>query len=106
YGGAIEGGQQYGSLKLYAGATGRRGHSAFTSSYGFQIGTTFADGVPSFSKHLVDLGFMTRVTGAALVDGTDPFRGPLNAGVHRSLDLQTRFTAGVLENSSAAPIAE
>ena len=106
YGGAIEGGQQYGSLKLYAGATGRRGHSAFTSSYGLPIGTTFADGVPSFSKHLFDLGFMTRVTGAALVDGTDPFRGPLNAGVHRSLNLQTRFTAGVLANSSAAPIAE
>jgi hypothetical protein len=106
YGGAIEGGQEYGSLKLYAGATGRRGHSAFTSSYGFQIGTTFADGVPSFSKQLFDVGFMTRVTGAALVDGTDPFRGPLTAGVHRSLDLQTRFSAGVLENSAAAPIAE
>jgi hypothetical protein len=121
YGGAIEGGRQtsdggsgaglepgtgYGSLKLYAGATGRRGHSAFASSYGFQIGTTFADGVPSFSKHLFDVGFMTRVTGAALADGTDPFRGPLTAAVHRSLDLQTRFTAGVLENSAAAPIAE
>ena len=105
YGGAIEGGDQYGSLKLYAGATGRRGHSAFTSSYGFQIGTTFADGVPSFSKQLFDVGFMTRFTSAALADGIDPFH-PLIPGVHRSLDLQTRFTAGVLDNAAAAPIAE
>ena len=121
YGGAIEGGRQisngvgsaalepdtgYGSLKLYGGATGRRNHSAFTASYGFQVGTTFTDGVPSFTKHLIDAGFMTRVTGTTLSAGTEPFRGPLTGGVHRSLDLQTRFTAGILENPAAAPIAE
>jgi hypothetical protein len=118
YGGTIEGGRQtsdsatalepdtgYGSVKLYAGVTGRRGHSAFTSSYGFQVGSTFTDGVPSFRKHLFDAGFMTRFTGTAVADGIEPF-SPVPAGVHRSLDLQTRFTAGVLENPTAAPVAE
>jgi hypothetical protein len=118
YGGALEGGRQrnddasivqnsgYGSVKLYAGVTGRRGQSAFSSSYGFQAGATFADGVPAFTKHLIDVGYATRIAGTAIGDGTGPFRGPLSVSVHRSLDLQLRFSAGVIRRFEGAPLAE
>jgi len=121
YGGSLEGGRQrsddgtipaaaentgYGSLKLYAGTTGRRGQAAFTSSYGFQLGTTFADAVPSFAKHLIDVGYSTRLFGASIGDGTGDFKALLTPGVHRSMDLQVRFSAGAIQHLLGAPIAE
>jgi hypothetical protein len=106
YGGSLEGGRGYGSLKLYAGATGRRAQNAFTSSYGFQLGTTFADAAPAFAKHLVDVGYSTRLFGASIGDGRGDFSGPLTSGVHRSMDLQLRVSAGAIANAIGAPIAE
>jgi hypothetical protein len=118
YGAALEGGRQrsedavgsvvqnsgYGSLKLYVGATGRRGWNAFTSSYGFQAGTTFTDGVPAFTKHLIDVGYVTKIGGAKLGDGKT--FGPISPNVHRSVDVQTRFSAGIIQQSAGTPLAE
>jgi len=122
YGGALEGGHQqanavvstvsispnssYGALKLYAGVTGRPGNSAFTASYGFQLGSDLTNGVPTFKKHLVDVGYNARLFAAPIGDGTGQFAGPLSTAVHRSLDLETRFTAGVIQSAAGAPLAE
>jgi len=123
YGAALEGGHQqsetagavklppnsgYGDLKLYAGATGRPGNGAFTASYGLQLGSTLTNGAPVFKKHLLDLGYNTSVPvpfRKPLGDRED-FKGPLSATVHRSLGLETRFTAGLIQDASAVPLAE
>ena len=124
YGAAIEGGHQqssdtatdlhlmpnsgYGSLKLYVGVTGRPGTSAFTASYGLQLGSTFLDGVPVFKKHLLDLGYNVNIPvpfRRPLGDAED-FTGPLSPTVHRSLSIETRITAGLIQDASGTPLAE
>jgi hypothetical protein len=124
YGAALEGGHQesiepvaainltrssgYGSLKLYVGATGRPGNNAFTASYGLQLGSTFMQTLPVFKKHLLDLGYNVNIPipiRRSLGD-RDDFKGPLSTTVHRSLNLETRFTAGLIQGASGAPLAE
>ncbi|HWH61489.1 MAG TPA: hypothetical protein VN682_27955 [Terriglobales bacterium] len=124
YGAALEGGHEqssntlsdpklipnsgYGSLKLYVGVTGRPGIAAFTASYGFQLGSTFIDAIPVFKKHLLDLGYNVSVPvpfRKPLGDAED-FKGPLSASVHRSFNLETRLTAGLIQDASGAPLAE
>jgi len=124
YGAAIEGGHQqssatgaalqltpnssYGSLKLYVGATGRPGRNAFTASYGLQLGSTFINAAPVFKKHLLDLGYNVNVPVPFRkpLGDTKDFKGPLSTTVHRSLSLETRFTAGLIQDASGTPLAE
>ena len=124
YGATLEGGHQqssspganvalmpdssYGSLKLFAGVTGTTRRVAFSASYGFQLGDTFRTGVPVFSKHLVDLGYNYRipVPFRKVLGDRDDFTGPLSASVHRTLGLETRFTAGLIQDAQGAPLAE
>jgi len=124
YGAALEGGHQqstesgatasllpdsrYGAMKLFAGVTGRPGKQAYTASYGLQLGSTFLNNAPVFTKHLVDLGYSTRVPlpGIKPYADTGPFTGPLSAGVHRSLGIETRFTGGLIQGATGAPLAE
>lgn len=124
YGTAFEGGHQqandtagggdltpnsgYGSLKLYAGATGRPGNGAFTASYGLQLGSTLTNGVPIFKKHLLDLGYNHTfpVPPRRPLGDSEDFKSPLRPGVHRSLSLETRFTAGLIQDASGTPLAE
>jgi hypothetical protein len=124
YGAALEGGHQqsseplteiqlppnsgYGSLKLYVGATGRPGSNAFAVSYGFQLGSTFMHAVPVFKKHLLDLGYNVNVPVPLRkpMGDTEDFKGPLSTTVHRSLSLETRFTAGLIQDASGSPLAE
>ena len=124
YGAALEGGHQqssdsvtagqllpnsgYGSLKLYVGATGRPGNNAFTASYGLQLGSTFMDAVPLFKKHLLDLGYNVNIPvpfRKPMGDAED-FKGPLSTTLHRSLNIETRFTAGLIQDASGTPLAE
>jgi hypothetical protein len=123
YGASLEGGHQqsettnsvkltpnsgYGALKLYAGATGRPGNGAFTASYGLQLGSMSTSGVPVFKKHLLDLGYNCAfpVPPRKPLGDRDPFKGPLSAAVHRTLGLETRFTAGLIQDAAGAPLAE
>ena len=124
YGAALEGGHQqssvtattaqlspsssYGSLKLYVGATGRPGGDAFTASYGFQLGSIFIDAVPVFKKHLLDLGYNVNfpVPFRKPMGDEEDFKGPLSTTVHRSLNLETRLTAGLIQNAFGTPLAE
>ena len=88
--------------------TGRERRGAFNASYGFQLGDTFRAGVPLFEKHLVDLGYNYRipVPFRKVLEDSDNFTGPLSVSVHKTLGLETRFTAGLIENGQAAPLAE
>jgi hypothetical protein len=123
YGAAIEGGDQgvsglasppgqpaldskYGAFKLFAGVTGRPTRSAFAASYGFERGSTFSNDSSPFQKHVVDVGFTTRLNREGMGNGTGAFAGPLRFGVHRYLDLDTRITAGIITAAAGAPIAE
>jgi hypothetical protein len=124
YGIALEGGHQqssnasqfaeqvpnsgYGSMKFYVGLTGRPGNSAFTLNYGLQLGRTLGTGLPVFKKHLVDLGYNISIPipfRKPMGDRED-FRGPLSPRVHRSLTLETRFTAGLIQDVAGTPLAE
>lgn len=120
YGASVEGGHQqssdtadsnssYGSLKLYTGVTGRSGDQAFTASYGLQLGSELRDGTPVFKKHLADLGYSTRIPiprTKSSSGSTGSFQGPLSPTVHKSIDLDTRLTAGLIQGAAGAPLAE
>jgi hypothetical protein len=124
YGSALEGGHQqsssttnalqlapdsgYGSLKLFAGVTGRPGRNAFSASYGFQLGATFVHAVPDFRKHLADVAYNLSipVPFRRPMGDREDFKGPLIAAVHRSLNVETRFAAGLIQNGSRAPLSE
>jgi hypothetical protein len=124
YGAALEGGHQqsndpsasvgltpnseYGSLKLYAGITGRPRHGAFSASYGLQLGDTFRSGVQVFKKQLVDLGYNYRfpIPFRKVLRDRDDFTGPLSTTAHRTLGLETRFTAGLIQDAQGVPLAE
>jgi hypothetical protein len=119
YGASLEGGHQqtqglallpagvapdsgYGTLKFYAGVTGRFGKSAFTASYGGQAGSTFRGNDVDFVKHIVDLAYSTRflqVPGAHQIV-------PPSGEVHRPLDLELRVSAGTIQQFGTVPAAE
>ncbi len=84
-----------GSLKLFAGATVRTGHQSFASSYGLNLGHTGNGGAVDFRKHLVDVAYSWRMVRN-----------------HYPLEVDSRFTAGFIENacnarnSCGVPLAE
>lgn len=122
YGAALEGGHQqssypsaaaqltpdsaYGSLKFYAGITGRPRPSAFSASYGLQLGDTFRADVPVFKKHLMDVGYNRSFFARKPLGDRDDFKGPLSTTVHRAVGLETRFTAGLIQDAQEVPLAE
>jgi hypothetical protein len=124
YGAALEGGHQqsddpaasvnltpdsgYGALKLFAGVTGRPRPAAFSASYGFQLGDTFRSSFPLFKKHIVDLGFNYRfpIPFRGILGDREDFKGPLSTTVHRTIGLETRFTAGLIQDAGGTPLAE
>jgi hypothetical protein len=124
YGGDLEGGHQqsrgtsatagltpnssYGSLKLYAGTTGRPSNGAFTASYGLQLGSTLRSGTPVFSKHLLDLGYNASfpIPYRKPIGDQEEFTGPLSGVVHRLLMIETRLSGGLIQNASGTPLAE
>ena len=122
YGAALEGGHQqasypsasaeltpdsgYGSLKFYVGVTGRPRLSAFSASYGLQLGDTFRSDIPLFKKHLVDLGYNRSFFSRKPLGDREDFKGSLSSGVHRALGLETRFTAGLIQDAQGVPLAE
>ena len=93
---------------MYIGATGRPGNSAFTASYGLQLGNTFTKSLPVFTKHIVDLGYTGIIPIPAFNSNKDPhkFTGPLSTGAHRFLGLETRLTGGLIQSAAGAPLSE
>lgn len=113
YGAALEGampaaGSGYGSLKAWAGLTGRPGDGAFSASWALQQADSFRQSQTNFRKHLIDLGFNRRFPLPARKAPRDSghFEGPLSATVHKLLDLETRFNAGLIQHAEGAPATE
>jgi hypothetical protein len=122
YGTALEGGHQqssdplaavrltpdsgYGSLKFYAGITGRPQRSAFSASYGLQLGDTLRSGAPTFRKHIVDLGYNRSFLTRKPLGDKENFTGPLSTSVHKMVAVETRFSAGIIQDALAVPLAE
>ena len=80
----------FGELKTYAGISGRTGRHSFKFSYGLQLGEAQTGAHVDFAKHIVDGAYNFRIL---------PWS-------HRSIDLDTRLTAGWIQNLGAIPVAE
>jgi hypothetical protein len=91
-------GSGYGSLKLFAGTTGRWQKTnesvaeavpfnSYSASYGVELGSTDAGSNLAWIKHIVDLGD----------DLTLPF------GDHRSIDVESRLIAGYIQVKNPIP---
>ena len=78
----------YGSLKLFAGGTFRKGWHDFTASYGFEVGETESDRRVDYIKHIFDLGYSRRFL----------------LRPHKPITLDTRFTAGDLDTRGLIPL--
>lgn len=79
----------YGALRLYGGATSRLRRQAFSASYGVELGATGGGAAVDWHKHIVDVAH----------DWWQPL------GSHRTLDLETRFTAGLIAVPGKIPAA-
>jgi hypothetical protein len=100
---------RYGDLKLYAGVTGRPGDTAFSASGGFQLGSMLTASEPVFRKYLIDLGLnhTFRIDTPEPLGDRQPFTHVgLTGGFHRSVTLEARFTAGLIQNAGSTPLAE
>ena len=103
----------YGSLKAYVGLTARSSYpqlppvdisapqitSSFTGSYGLQVGTNGASTSIDFIKHVVDLALLMRF----LPKGV---KAQSSGEFHKTLDLETQFTGGVIQKLGKLPVVE
>ena len=88
--GSVRGGG-YGSLKLFAGTTGRLERSAFSASYGVEVGASDSSSRPDWVKQVVDVAHEITVP---------------TSNKHRPVDIESRFTAGHIRVKGAVPVAE
>lgn len=79
-----------GELKAYAGISLRTGRQSFKASYGLDLGQSQTGARIDFAKHLADVAYDLRFLPAD----------------HRSLELESRFTAGVIQDLGAIPAVE
>ncbi|HEY7164991.1 MAG TPA: hypothetical protein VIB79_10545 [Candidatus Binatia bacterium] len=82
-------GSGYGSMKLYLGTTARLARNVFGASYGLEVGSTKLDSGVGWIKHIGDIAH----------DFSWPF------GDHRSLDVESRLTAGIIQLPGSIPAA-
>lgn len=83
-------GGNYNSLKLLVGTTGRLERSAFSASYGVEAGALGSTLRPDWVKHVVDLAHEVSV---------------LTANAHRPVEIESRFTTGLIQVKGAVPVA-
>jgi hypothetical protein len=79
----------YGALRLYAGATSRFRRQAFSASYGVELGASDGSAALDWHKHIVDVAH----------DWWKPIKS------HRTLELESRFTAGRIAVPGQIPLA-
>lgn len=80
----------FGSFRLYAGLASRLRHNVFSASYGFELGSVGPSARVDWRKHIADI--------------RHELWYPL--GDHRILDLESRFTAGVIQVPGKIPLPE
>jgi hypothetical protein len=65
-------------------------------------------GLPVFKKHIFDAGYNRTfyLPPWKPLGDSDDFKGPFSPNVHRSVTFESRFTAGLIQDSAGAPLAE
>jgi len=79
-----------GDLKSYLGASQLSGRHSFRASYGVKAGESVDASHVDYVKHIADVAYEVRFLPAD----------------HRPIDVETRFTAGLIQNLGAIPLAE
>ncbi|HEX5605190.1 MAG TPA: hypothetical protein VFY96_01670 [Candidatus Binatia bacterium] len=82
-------GSSYGALKFYLGTTMRLDRHAFAFSYGLELGSTRPGAEIGWLKHIADVAH----------DVSFP------VGDHRSLEIESRLTAGIIQVPGSIPAA-
>ncbi len=77
----------YGAAKLFLGTTTRLDHNVLAASYGIELGSTLSSGRVDWIKHVGDLAHDLVVP----------------VGDHRSLEIESRLTAGLLQARGSVP---
>jgi hypothetical protein len=77
-------------LKIYAGASLQRGRQSFKASYGLKLGQAATGARVDYAKHIADVAYEVRFL-------------PRD---HRPIELESRFTAGAIQNLGAIPAEE
>jgi hypothetical protein len=80
----------YNSLKLFLGTTNRLERSAFSASYGLEAGMLGSTSRRDWVKHVVDLAHEVSIA---------------TANAHRPVEIESRFTAGLIQVKGAVPVA-
>jgi hypothetical protein len=80
-------GSGYGSLKLYLGTTTHLERNVFSASYGIEIGSNRPGSQIGWVKHVGDIAHDVS----------------LAVGDHRSLDIESRLTAGIIQVPGSIP---
>jgi len=80
-------GSGYGSVKFYLGTTARLDRNVFALSYGLEVGSTRPGSEVGWLKHIADVAH----------DVSFP------VGDHRSLDIESRLTAGIIQIPGSIP---
>jgi hypothetical protein len=80
----------YGALRTYAGVALGTARQAFAASYGLLLGDVPGRSTVDYRKHIVDSIYTVRQP----------------VGDHRTLEVESRLTAGWLQHADAAPLAE
>ena len=78
----------YGAAKLFLGTTTRLDRSVLAASYGIELGSTTAGARMDWIKHVADLAHDI----------------VLPVGDHRSLEIESRLTAGLLDVRGSVPV--
>jgi hypothetical protein len=79
-----------GDLKFYAGTSVVTGRQSFKASYGLKVGQASTGARIDFAKHIADVAYDVRFL-------------PRD---HRPIEIETRFTAGAIQNLGAIPVEE
>ena len=80
-------GSGYGAAKFYGGVTTRLDRHAFAFSYGLELGSTRPAGEIGWIKHIADVAHDVS----------------LPVGDHRSLNIESRLTAGIIQVPGSIP---
>jgi len=83
-------GAGFGAVKVYTGLASRLSHNVFSVTYGLELGSLAKQLQVDWRKHIVD--------------AVEEFWVPLRA--HYPLEVETRFTAGLLQVPGKVPAVE
>jgi hypothetical protein len=99
----------YGDLKAVGGLESQYGASAFSGSYGLQLGSTLNDRTVDFAKHIVDLRYNLYFSPLPrfLKTHKEPDdRAGFIGKTHKPFSLEGQANAGIIQTFGVVPAAE